>query len=63
MINSEKNPRVYSVERLIFQVLFQEGTKKVIGVEYSRHGKTKVAYANKEVVISAGKRLNFPIQN
>lgn len=40
--------------QLFIKVLFKEGTKKVIGVEYSRHGKTKVAYAKKEVVISAG---------
>ncbi|XP_037035314.1 glucose dehydrogenase [FAD, quinone]-like isoform X2 [Bradysia coprophila] len=44
---------------LAHKVLFEEGTKKVIGVEYSRHGKTKVAYAKKEVVISAG-AINSP---
>lgn len=38
----------------MIKVLFEEGTNKVIGVEYSRHGKTNIAYAKKEVVISAG---------
>lgn len=36
------------------KVLFEKGTKKVIGVEYSRHGQVQVAYAKKEVILSAG---------
>lgn len=43
------------------KVLFEEGTKKVIGVEYSRHGKTKIAYAKKEVIISAGEKIKSSI--
>lgn len=39
---------------LFVKVLFEEGTSKVIGVEYIRHGKMKVAHARKEVIISAG---------
>lgn len=37
-----------------YKVVFEKGTKKVIGVEYIRHGQVHTAYAKKEVVISAG---------
>jgi len=31
-----------------------DGTLKATGVEYERHGEVKIAYAKKEVILSAG---------
>lgn len=47
---------------IFLKVLFEDGTNKVVGVEYSRHGKKKVAYAKKEVIVSAGGGVEFLFQ-
>ena len=44
---------------MILQILIDPTTKHTYGVEYIRHGKTKVVLARKEVILSAG-AVNSP---
>lgn len=42
------------------QVLFKEGEEnEAVGVSYIRHGKRKMAFGNREIILSAG-ALNSP---
>jgi choline dehydrogenase-like flavoprotein len=36
------------------QILIREGTNDAYGVQYDRHSISKFAFANKEIIISAG---------
>lgn len=37
-----------------FQVLFRGDNNEAYGVEYIRHGRRQVAFATKEIILSAG---------
>jgi len=57
-IRDRKSLSVYKFSH-VNRLIFDGKDERIIGVEYTRHGRQKIAKATKEVIVSAGS-LNSP---